>query len=267
MDFALKDKIALITGSSGGLGKAIALSLAQERVSVIICGRNDKNLKKTESEINKLGVKVYKYSLEATNSKEVKKLFSKIVAKIGRLDILVNNIGGVEKFGSFFDLFDDDWRKAFELNFMTMVYFTREAMPWLKKSDCGRIINISSVPARQPGLFNPHYSASKAAVLNLSKYLSNILAKDNVLVNTVCPGTLAGGAWKRNITDRSRRLNISLKNTEGLMRRDEQNKVPLGRIATLEEVANIVTFLASEKASFITGTCIDIDGGVVKSIL
>lgn len=267
MKITLKKHTALITGGSHGLGQEIALALADAGADIIVCGRSKTQLRDTAAKLKKLGVNVYDYSLEATNPGEVKRLFSQLIDNIGKLDILINNIGGVEKFGSFFDLNNEEWKKAYELNFMTMVYFCREAIPWLKKSGIGRIINISAVPARQPGVFNPHYSAAKAAMLNLSKHLANILAQDNILVNAVCPGTLIGGGWERNVADKARRMRISVTEAEKEMRKDELGKVPLGKVGTLEDVANLVAFLASDKANFINGACIDIDGGVVRSII
>ncbi len=267
MSNTLKNHNALITGGGHGLGREIALSLAEAGSDIIICGRSKIQLGDTTAKLKKLGVNVFDYSLEATNPDEVKRLFSRLIDKIGRLDILINNIGGVEKFGSFFDLNYEEWKKAYELNFMTMVYFSREAIPWLKKSGSGRIINISAVPARQPGVFNPHYSAAKAAMLNLSKHLANILAEDNILVNAICPGTMSGGGWERNVTDKARKMRISITEAERAMRQEEIGKVPLERIGTLQDVASLVAFLVSDKANFINGVCIDVDGGVVRSII
>lgn len=267
MKITLKNHNALITGGGHGLGREIALSLAEAGSNIIICGRSKIKLRDTTAELKKFGVNVFDYSLEATDADEVKHLFSGLIDKIGSLDILINNIGGVEKFGSFFDLNDEEWKKSYELNFMTMVYFCREAIPWLKKSGSGRIINISAVPARQPGVFNPHYSAAKAAMLNLSKHLANILAADNILVNAICPGTMSGGGWERNVADKARRMRISVAEAERLMKLEELDKVPLERIGTLQDVANLVAFLVSDKANFINGVCIDVDGGVVRSII
>ncbi len=266
MQLDFKGKVALITGGSSGIGKSISVSIAKAGADVVICGRNKDALNNIRKELSLINITPVIYSLDGTNSREVSKLFSSLIKKIGKLDILINNIGGVEKFGNFFELTEDDWFKSFKLNLMTMVYFCKEAIPWLKKSHSGRIINISAVPARQPGLFNPHYSAAKAAMLNLSKHLANILAKDNILVNSICPSTLAGGGWVRNIKNKADRLKISLSEAEDLMSKEEQKKVPLGRIGNIEDVANLVIFLASSQANFITGTCIDVDGGVVKSI-
>lgn len=261
-----RNKVALITGGGHGVGKAIALALARDGFDVIICGHTESHLASAEKEIESIGTHVHTFQVEATRPEDVKKLFSEVVKKMGGLDVLVNNVGRVERFGGFSDLSDDDWRGAYELNFMSAVYFTREALPWLKKSKAARIINIASVPARQPGFFNPHYSAAKAALVNLSKHLANTLAKDKVLVNTICPGALKGGIWERNVSDKAKNLGVSEAEAEKLMEKEEKAKVPLQEIGMPEDVAELVAFLASEKAKFITGTCIDVDGGTTRSV-
>lgn len=258
--------VALVTGSGHGVGKVIALCLAKAGYDIILCGRDKSKLETAVLEIQKLDVKVYQFALDATHEGEVKQLFTNVVKKIGRLDVLVNHIGGVRKFGDFLTLSGDDWREALNLNLMTTVYFSREAIPYLKKSKSPRIINISTIPARQPGAFNPNYAAAKAAGLNLSKYLANFLAKDGILVNSICPGTILGGSWDEKVSSKSVRSGLSLKVADAMLKEEETKKVPLGRICTPEDVASLVAFLASGKASFITGTCINLDGGVVRSI-
>lgn len=267
MNLILKGFTALVSGGSYGIGREIALALAAEGADLIICGRQEGPLEKTKSELEKAGVRVEASCVDATKPESVKACFDSVVRKTGRLDILVNNVGGAEKFGSFFDLTDDDWERAYALNFMSMVYFTREAIPFLRKSRRASVLNVSSVPAHQPGRFNPHYSAAKAAMVNLSKHLSNLLAPENILVNTVCPGTLDGGGWERNLKDKAERLGISFAEAEERMREEENKKVPLNRIGSPKDIAAMVTFLASDQARFITGECINIDGGVTRSVL
>lgn len=262
----LKGEVALVTGSSVGLGKTIALMLAQKGADVALCARNLSRLKKTADEIRKVGINVYFYQVDGKNPLAVKKLFKNLGRDVGKLDILVNNLGGVEKFGSFLELSPRDYIDSFELNFLSTVYFVKEALPYLKKSKNSRIINISSVPARQPGKFNPHYSASKAAALNLSKHLSNLFASDGILVNSVCPSSLVGEDWDQRVQKRAVELKISIPEAAKIMENEEKSKVPLNKLGQEEDVANIVAFLASEGAKFITGTCIDVDGGTIKSI-
>ena len=267
----LSGKAALVTGSSRGVGKAIAKVLAKEGATVILCGRNENDLKTARLELNDVhggNAETYYFCADANNPDEIKRGFAApFWSKLGKLDILVNNVGGPLKFGSFFDLSDEDWASDWNFNFMSMVRFTREAIPLLKKSGGGRIINISAVPARQPGEFNPHYAASKAAMLNLNKYLSNTLAKDNILVNALCPNTLEGGGWDANAADRAKSEGISLEEAADKMRASAFKKSPLQRMGTPEDVANLVAFLASDKAGHITGTVINVDGGTVRSII
>ncbi len=266
MSNRLENRTALVTGGSRGLGKAIALALAREGAQIIVCARNTEALNKVKSEIKNLGQEAYHATLDATDAGEVAKFFQEVVEKIGRLDILVNNVGGVEKYGSFLDLEDRDWQRSWNLNFMTMVHFTRQAIPWLKKSPAPRIINLCTVPAREPGSYNPHYSAAKAAMLNLNKHLANLLAPNQILVNAICPASIRSEAWEKKVEERAKSLNISHEEARKLQEEEDQKKVPLGRIGRPEDVARVVCFLASDQAGFLTGSCINVDGGVVKSI-
>ncbi len=273
MDTNLKGRIALITGSGHGIGKAIALSLAEEGADIIICGRDDETLSTTRSEITeRYGVKVYKHPIDATVKPNIENLFFETVNGLGRLDILVNNIsrGGEEKFGRFVDITDEDWLLSFQTNFMTTVRFARLAIPYLKNSDQARIINISSLVALQIGRFKPQYSVSESALLALTKYLANDLAEHNILVNAVCLSTIDGGGndggWNKNIKSRATRENISIEKAELLAREEENKKTPLGRIGTLKDVADAVTFLASSRAGFTTGSCLLVDGGTRRAI-
>ncbi|QQG45450.1 MAG: SDR family oxidoreductase [Candidatus Sungiibacteriota bacterium] len=273
MNLNLKNRTVLITGGSRGVGKAIARAFVAEGARVVICGRDAESLRKAREELcgveNSCSKTIFTCVLDATKSEEAMALFSPLglISAIGSLDVLVNNVGGAESFGGFCDLKDRDWIRAYELNFMSAVYFSREALPWLQKSGNGRIINISSVPARQPGGYNPHYSAAKAALLNLSKHLANQLGQYNILVNAICPSTLRGGGWDTNVKKRALREGISEEEAARKTEETDKKKNPLSRLGTLEDVANLVVFLASPVANFITGTCIDVDGGTVRSIV
>lgn len=262
MDLQLKNRIALVTGASHGIGKAIALELAREGCYVILCGRKIETLQAAIKEVWEYGEGTF-YKIDATKLQEIKTLFC---FSRGKIDILVNNVGGAKKFGDFFTLTDEDWMSAFELNLMSVVRFTREAVPHLRKSDCPRIINISAANAKQPGKFNPHYVVAKAGLLALNKVLANELAKDGVLVNAVCPSTLKGGGWERNIKDRAEREGIREDLAEKRMEEEESKKTPLGRIGTPEDVARLVAFLASPLNNYVSGACINIDGGISRSI-
>ncbi len=266
MEYGLQDRVALITGSSHGIGKAIALALAREGADIIISGRTLDALVSVRTELESFGRSVHSCYIDARDGQSVRFLFNNVVAKIGRLDILVNNVGGAETFGDFFTLTDADWKDAYDLNVMSMVYFSRAAIPWLRKSDSARIINIASLPAKQPGSFNPHYSAAKAAMLNINKHLANVLAKDNILVNAICPSTLRGGGWDRNVLHRAERGGITQAEAENIMIEEERKKSPLGKLGTLDDIAHLAIFLASSTNTYITGSVIDVDGGIRRSV-
>ena len=262
MDLGLNNRIALVTGSTHGVGKSIAIALAKEGVNIIINGRNEGEVQKTVKEIRDLGVSAFECCIDARNPNAIKDFFS----EIGQLDILVNNVGNIEKPGDFLDLTDEDWLSSHELTFMSVVRFVREALPLLLKSNQPRIINISSIPAHQPGFYNPHYSADKAAMLNLGKYLANSFGKKGILVNTICPSTLHGGGWVKNKLRRADKDRVSLEEMEEIMIKEEAAKSPLGKVGELEDVANLVVYLSSCNAKYLTGHCYNVDGGVTRSI-
>ena len=269
MNLELKGRLALVTGSTRGLGKAIAEALAAEGADIIINGRWSKTVGNVAYEIeHKFGhnIHVYQCACDATDPKKIKEFFSGKMLQISHLDILVNNIGNLEKFGNFFELEDENWLRCYDLTCMSAVRFTREAIPYLERSGRGRIINISSLSSHQPGNFSPHYSAAKAAMNNLTKHLANVLGGKNILVNAVCPSTLSSGGWAQNIIDRSRRDGITTEQAEQLMRNEDNKKSPLGRIGMAEDVANLVVYLASDKANFLTGHIFDIDGGITRGV-
>lgn len=272
MNTNLVGRIALVTGSSSGLGKAIAEALASEGASVIINGHYARRISNTAYEIEHRfnhSIQAYQLTCDATDSKGVYDHLSQVTSKIGRLDILVNNVGNIETFGKFEELSDEDWQKSFDLSFMSAVRFIRASLPYLKKSDQARIINISSLSAHQPGFtgLNPHYGMAKAGMINLTKNLANDLGRYEITVNAICPSTLTGGGWEKNIRDRSERDQITAKQAEKKIRYEESRKSPLNKVGSPDDLANLVVFLASDKSKFLTGHCYDVDGGISRSIL
>ena len=167
----------------------------------------------------------------------------------------------------FWGLDDADWLESYNLNVMGAVRFTRLAVPLLRESKTPRIINVTSISALQPGTYNPHYAAAKAALLNLSKYLSNILVEDGILVNSVCPGPVYSDSWDRNVERLAEERGISVDDSRAAIDREEAAKIPLKRIGEGRDVAGLVVFLASDEASWITGSCFHVDGGKYRSIL
>jgi 3-oxoacyl-[acyl-carrier protein] reductase len=262
MDLGLKGRVALVCGASSGLGKAVALGLAKEGSRLVICSRTEEKLAKAAQDIrNETGAEVLAVPADVSVPAEVKELVRKSVEHYQKLEILVTNAGG-PPFGHFNDLPEDVWEKALRLNLLSTLHLCREAVPHMKTLNWGRIINITSFVAKQPtdGLILSNMT--RPAVLGLSKSLANELAIYNILVNSVCPGAF----------ETERHLDLSRKRAaqEGMALEDflksRAKDIPLKRNGKPEEFANLVVFLASERASYITGTAIQIDGGVVRSL-
>jgi len=266
MNLGLKGRVAIISGGNKGIGKAIAKLLVQEGASVVICARGLESLRAVRKEIDPGGRHVVLIAADATKPAQVRSVFNMVLKRFGKLDILVNNVGGASNFGNFLDLSDKDWQEAFKLNVMSAVYFTRHALSLLKKSKSPRIINISSISGVQPGFYNPHYTTAKAAVINLSKYLANQFASNKILVNVVCAGPVHSHSWDRNIQRISEIRKISVSEARIQIEAEEAAKIPLGRVGEGCDVAGLIAFLASDQASWITGSCFHINGGKLHSI-
>ena len=272
MDTNLRGRVALVTGSSRGLGKTIAEALAMEGVDVIINGRHGKTVGNTAYDIEHKhhhNIRAYQFICDVTNPEIVTKtLLNEKLFGIGQLDILVNNVGNIETFGRFEDLPEKAWQRSFELTFMSAVQFIKASLPYLKKSDQARIINISSLSAHQPSFtgLNPHYGMAEAGMVNLTKNLAADFGRYGITVNAICPSTLSGGGWHKNIQDRAMRDNISPEEAEKLMTREENKKSPLRKMGELKDVANLVVYLASAQASFLTGHCYNVDGGITRAV-
>ncbi len=263
MDLGLKDRVAIVTASSKGLGRAVATGLAREGAKVVICARGEEQLTKTAEEIGSLtGSRVLSVRTDVTQHEEVKSLVKKVMEEFDRIDILVCNAGGPPP-AEFLELSVEDWREGIELNLMSTIYLIREVVPHMKRREWGRIINMTSVAVKQPidGLILSN--VTRTAVAGLSKTVSNELARDNVLVNTVCPGYTLTKRVEELAKTRSIKEGVSTEEVFGMWER----LIPMGRLGKPEEFANLVVFLASERASYITGVTIQVDGGYVKSIL
>jgi len=241
MDLGLKDRVAVVAASSKGLGKAVALALAAEGAKLALCARGHEELQRTASEIR---TEVLAQVVDVTVEAEVRSFIESTQRKFGHIDICVTNAGGPPA-KRFEDTSAADWRSAVDLNFMSTLHFARAVLPIMKEQRWGRLIAISSVAVLQPidGLILSN--AARSAVRGLVKGLSNEYAPFNVLVNNVCPGYTA--------TERLLKLGVH-----------PEAQIPLGRVGTPEELANLVVFLASERASYITGVSIPVDGGWVK---
>jgi NAD(P)-dependent dehydrogenase (short-subunit alcohol dehydrogenase family) len=266
MNYDFKGKVVIVTGGSKGIGRSIASHLACQGADVVTCSRNVKGGHLTSKDNRKACKSIISIRGDGTKKDDVQKIVDFTIEKFGKLDILVNNIGGANSFGGFLELSLGDYRKTFELNVITMINFTRFCYPYLKASNCPRIITISSLTGLQPGNYNPHYSIAKAATINLSKHLANIFAEDRITVNVICPGPVHSSAWEKNISYISEIRSISLNEAKKQIEREESAKIPLKRIGEGADIAGLVSYLASEEASWITGSCFIIDGGKHCSI-
>jgi 3-oxoacyl-[acyl-carrier protein] reductase len=243
MNLGLKDRVAIVAASSQGLGKAVALGLAAEGAKLAICERGYEELHRTAAEIP---TEVLAQPVDVTVEAQVREFVDAVARKFGRVDICVTNAGGppAKKFA---DTTVEDWRSAVDLNFMSTLYFAQAVLPHMRERCWGRLIAISSVAVLQPVDGLVLSNAARSAVRGLVKSLSNEYAPYNVLVNNVCPGYTA--------TERLKRLNVH-----------PEAQIPLGRVGSPEEFANLVVFLASERASYITGVSIAVDGGWTKAL-
>ena len=262
MDLGIRGRVALVCGASSGLGKAVATALAREGAKVAICARTADKLEKASEEIRRAtSGEVLPLAADVSKPAEVKAIVAQTVAHFGKLEILVCNAGG-PPFGHFLDHPEDAWQKAVELNLLSTVHLCREAVPHMQQGGWGRIINITSFAAKQPHEGLILSNTSRAGVLGFAKSLANELASSGILVNTVCPGAFE--------TERHIALTQKRAAQEGITVEEANKKrareIPVGRFGKPEEFGDLVAFLASERAAYITGTAIQIDGGVIRSL-
>jgi len=253
MQLSLKGKIAAVTGGSEGIGRATALRLAQRGAKVAICARRKDVLEKTAEEIRKTGAEVLAVVADAAQAEDMPRFIEETVQRFGRLDIVVNNAGGTGQ--SAFEKVDDaEWENDLAIKVKAQLRTARAAIPHLKKQGGGRIINLNMVGAKQPGAAMFPTTVSRAAGLALTKGLSKELAPFNILVNAVAVGKIKSKQQER----RAARSKMSVEEHYAQTGRT----VPLGRMGEAEEVADVIAFLASDAASYVTGTCINVDGGL-----
>ena len=263
MDLGLRNRVAIVTGSSLGIGKAIAHGLAEEGARVTICARNEDRLREAAKEIeSSTGTEVLPVRVDLRDKEDIRLLVKTTVEKFGRADILVNNTGGPPP-ALFLETSLEDWRDAVNSLLMSVINCCRKVIPYMKKRRWGRIINMTSFAAKQPAERLVLSNAIRAGILGLTKTLSNELAEYGILVNAVCPGwTLT-----RRVEELARSTAEKTGKTYVEVIAEWASTIPLKRLAQPEEIANLVVFLASERASYITGAVIQVDGGLIKSLL
>lgn len=263
MDLGLRDRVAIVTGSSRGIGKAIAYGLAKEGVKVAICARNEDSLQTAAEEI-KASTKADILSIRAdlTSVRDIKTLVFKTVEEYERVDILINNAGGPPS-SCFLETSREEWKNAVTSLLMSIIVCCKEIIPYIKEHKWGRIINMTSFAAKQPAERLVLSNTIRAGVLGLTKTLSNELAEYGILVNAVCPGW----ALTRRIKELAQRIADQTGRAHQKVLAEWARRIPLNRLAQPEEIADLVIFLASERASYLTGAVIQVDGGFIKSLL
>ncbi|HSF30517.1 MAG TPA: SDR family NAD(P)-dependent oxidoreductase [Candidatus Tectomicrobia bacterium] len=260
MDLGLTNKVAIITGGSEGIGKAAAHRMAEEGARVVIVARRPDVLEAAAKEIEAAtnGV-VLPLQGDVSEPATVSRVVKTTLDHFGRIDILVNN-AGVSMAKPFEAVSDEDWESDFSLKVWGAVRFIRAVIPEMRKVGGGRIINVTNLGGRTPGPASMPTSISRAAGIAITKGLSKDLAKDNILVNTVCIGLIKSGQHERRYA-RQKQSNPNLTLNEVYAESVRGRGVPLGRVGEAHEAGDVITFLASERASYLTGVAINIDGG------
>jgi 3-oxoacyl-[acyl-carrier protein] reductase len=262
MNLGLKDQVALVAASSQGIGRATAEAFAAEGSRVAMCARDSQTLQAAAEKIRKqYGAEVFAQACDVADAAAVSRFVAAVAEKFGSVDICVTNAGGPPAKG-FLTATLDEWQRALDLNFLSTVYFAREVIPLMQRKRWGRIITLTSITTKQPVLDLVLSNAVRAAVVGLVKSLANEFGKDGILVNNVGPGFTA--------TDRLKELAKARASASG---KSEQqifegwaSEAPLRRLGDPREVADTIVWLASDRASYITGQTVLVDGGVYKGL-
>jgi len=252
MDLELKDKVAIVTGGTQGIGRATALRLAQEGARVVVAARGKEGLDAVAAEVRKAGGTAAAVQADVSKAAACERVVAEALAAFGRIDILVNN-AGTSLTGEFESVTDALWQQDLDLKLFAAIRLVRLVIPHMRKQGGGRIVNITTIGAKQPRARSMPTTVSRAAGLALTKALSKEYAKDNILVNTVSLGLVRAGQHER----KAEKAGKAVEDLYAEMGKD----IPLGRVGRAEEAANVIAFLASGASSYVTGASINLDGG------
>ena len=252
MELGLQGKVAVITGATQGIGKATALRLAGEGAKVVLCARGRPLLDAVAAEIRAAGGAAHAVAADVSQAPDCERIAREAIATFGGIDILVNNAGTAQT-GEFESVTDEVWQADLDLKLFAAIRLIRLALPHMKARGGGRIVNVTNIGARQPGARSMPTTVTRAAGQAMTKALSKEFAPHNILVNTVCIGLVRAGQHEK----RAARQGVDVES----IYRDMARTIPLGRVGRAEEAANVIAFLVSEAASFVTGSSINIDGG------
>jgi 3-oxoacyl-[acyl-carrier protein] reductase len=262
MDLGLEGKTALVTGGSKGIGRAVAHALAAEGARVMICARDPRPLAEAAADIERVTrTRVETLPADLSQHPEIGRVAKEALARLGRLDILVNNAGAI-KGGDFLATPDEEWLEGWSLKLLGYIRMAREVLPHMQRQGRGRIINVVGAAARNPAVTYMMGGTANAALVNFTKALSDLAVKSQVLVTAVSPGPVQTERWDRLMAQQARAAGQDV--TTYVKERSQE--FPLGRIARPEEVADVVCFLASERASYLTGITITVDGGITRGV-
>lgn len=262
MNLGLNGKVAIVTGSSDGIGYATAHALAQEGVRVVVCARRESLLAEAREKIvQETGAEVLAVPCDVQQLSSVQRLVKETIERFGAIHILVNNAGSVPSV-QFADVEDAAWHQMLEGKLLNYIRVTREVVPHMRQTGWGRIINIAGSAGRQPSSSAMAVGLNNAAVINWTKSLSLLYAPDGILVTALAPGSVE---TPRQVRNRQREAEIRGINFEELQKTRARD-IPLKRLGLPQEVASVVVFLASEQSSYMTGSCLMVDGGATRGI-
>lgn len=263
MELGIKGKSALVTAASKGLGKACALGFAAEGANVTICARSEENLRTASDEIRKqTGVEVSSVAADVSKADDIFRVFEQAAATYGGVDILLINAGGPPVL-PLEELTDEHWLAAYQLTHLSAVRMVRAVLPYMRERKWGRIIAIESSSVKQPVAGLHLSNGIRPGVAGFFKSILEDLAKDNITINTVLPGIFLTERIISNQTQIAERTGTTLEARLELLKKN----IPFGRFGEPEELADMVVFLASERAGYVTGTVVQIDGGLIRSVV
>jgi len=258
MKLGIEGRVALVLAGSDGIGLATAQGLHEEGAKVAICARNRQRLVEAAQTMpGSLALQA-----DVMNKADIDAVVADVANALGPIDILINNAGG-PRAGALESLYDEDWQAAFDLTLMSAVRATQLVLPAMREKRWGRIINISSYGVKHPVPGLSLSNSIRPAVLGWAKTLADQVACDNILVNTVCPGWTRTARMDTLLAQRAEKEELSESDLQGTITRD----IPLGRMGEADEIAALAVFLASDAASYITGTAIQVDGGLVRGLM
>ncbi|HUP50460.1 MAG TPA: SDR family oxidoreductase [Thermoanaerobaculia bacterium] len=260
MDLGIRGRVAMVAAASKGLGRGVAEALAAEGCRLSICSRSVEHLDEARQAIEQAGGEVLAAACDVSSPGDLQRWVEATTAKFGQVDIVVTNTGGPPA-AKFLQLTDEQWRAGVESTLMNVVRLCRLVIPGMQARKWGRIVNLTSLVAKQPLELLTISSTLRAGLSALTKTLADQVARDNILVNAVLPGHVLTDRQVHLIEIRSKELGIS---TEEYARRVEES-IPMGRFGRADEIGSAVAFLCSEHASYITGASLQVDGGIIRS--